>query len=174
MESLLPTLLFGCTVVLIAGVANVAVWSHRGLRVRSLVVVLVAVLAPLLFLSVTELLSRPKPVRHAWFQQRAQEAIVLGADFVEDRAIYLWLRIDGAEAPGHFVLPWNSRFAERLEDLMDEGMNNGKLVKINNPFSRKSFDDIGDINIEIIEPPSLPLKLPPEPPSSVDPREQET
>jgi len=135
METLLPMGLFAATVVLIACIANIAVWSRKGLRVRIAVVALVAMLAPLLFLSVTELLSRPKPVRHAWFQQRAAEAIVLGAEFVEDKAIYLWLRVDNAEAPGYFALPWDSRFAERLEDLLDEGMNNGSLVRITNPMT---------------------------------------
>lgn len=173
MESLLPVALFICTVALIACVANVAVWSHRGIKVRALAVALVALLAPLLYLSVTELLSRPKPARHAWFLQQAAEAIVLGAEYVEGEAIYLWLRVDGAEAPGYFVLPWNDRFAERLEDLLDEGLNNGTLVRITNPFSRKSFEDLGDMNMDIVEPPSLPLKLPPQPPESVNPREQE-
>ncbi len=69
------------------------------------------------------------------------------------------------------MLPWRAQLAEKLENLIDEAIENHATVKMKNPFARQSYDDLGSVNIEIIPPALPPLKLPPPPPQFFNPRE---
>jgi len=162
--------LFAAALVLTAVLASIAIWSRRHLWLRITVVVLVAAYAPVVYLGLTEVLSRPKPMEHEWFKSHVDEVTVLSMELIEGEAIYLWLRLPQDGEPKYYSLPWQPLLADRLEDLIDEGLRSDKPVRILNPFSKKSFEDLGDMNMEIIEPPSLPMKLPPEDTDAFDPR----
>jgi len=168
MDSLL--LLFFAVVLIAAVLANIAIWSHRKTSLRVIAVLLTALFIPVTYVGITDVLSRPKPMTHEWFKRNVDEARVLGLDLVQGRAIYLWLRLDGDVEPTFYKLPWQPLLAERLENLVDEGLRGDKPVRILNPFSKKSYDDLGSMNMGIIEPPSLPLKAPPQETESFDPR----
>ena len=73
--------------------ATIAIWSQRRASVRTLAVVLTALYIPVGYLSITELLSQPKPMQHEWFKRHVDEATLLGVSVREDQAIYLWLRL---------------------------------------------------------------------------------
>jgi hypothetical protein len=154
--------------------ATIAIWSQRRAAIRTLAVVLTALYIPVGYLSITELLSQPKPMQHEWFKRHVDEATLLGVSVREDHAIYLWLRLDDSLEPRYYVLPWQQQLAERLQNLIDEAIREGASVTIQNPFSRKSFDDLGDMNVRIIRPPRPPMKPPSPPPQFFNPRERST
>ena len=162
--------LLGVTALL----AAIAIWSRRRTAVRTLAVVLTALFIPIGYLSVTELLSQPKPMQHEWFKRRVDEATLLGVSVREGRAIYLWLRLDDSLEPRYYVLPWQQQLAEKLQNLIDEAIRDGGSVTISNPFSRKSFDDLGDMSMRIIRPPQPPMKPPAPPAQFFNPRERST
>ncbi|MBO04481.1 MAG: hypothetical protein CL731_05640 [Chloroflexi bacterium] len=77
------------TVALFALLAAIAIWSPRRTAVRVVALVTAALMMPLGYLQLTELLSRPKPIDFEWFEREALSAVVLGARFEEGEAIYL-------------------------------------------------------------------------------------
>ena len=158
----------------VALLATITIWSRRRATVRTLAVVLTALFIPIGYLGVTELLSQPKPMQHEWFKRHVDEATLLGVSVREGRAIYLWLRLDDSLEPRYYVLPWQQQLAEKLQNLIDEAIRDGAAVTIANPFSRKSFDDLGSMNMRIIRPPQPPMKPPSPPPQFFNPRERST
>ena len=125
-------------------------------------------------MQLTELLSRPKPIGFEWFEREALSAVVLGVSFEEGEAIYLWLQLEDSPQPRYYILPWRQELAERLEQAVDDALSRGSTVTIATPFSPKSLEELGNLNIEIIPPPVPPTKMPPfEKPKLVDPRKQQ-
>jgi len=167
-------LLFAVLLGLVALLASIAIWSQRRTPIRSVAVILTALFIPIGYLGVVELLSQPKPMRHEWFKRHVDEATLLGVSVREGEAIYLWLRLDESLEPRYYVLPWQQQLAEKLQMLVDEAIRDGAAVTISNPFSRKSFDDLGSMNIQIVRPPQLPMKPPSPPPQFFNPRERRT
>lgn len=166
--------LFCALLGLIALLASIAIWSRRRASLRALCVVLTALLVPIGYLSITALLSQPKPMQHEWFKRHVDEATVLGVSLSEGQAIYLWLRLDDSLEPRYYVLPWQQQLAEKLQMLIDEAIRDGASVTITNPFARKSFENLGDMNMRIVRPPQLPMKPPSPPPQIFNPRERST
>jgi len=168
-----PVYVFFCLLLgLVAVLASIAVWAPRRVRLRAAAVALVAALAPVGYLALVEILSQPKPMSHEWFKRHVDRALVLGVSFDEGKAIYLWLELPSAPEPRYYRLPWRPVLAEQLQNYIDEAIREGAQVMLKNPFTKRAFDEMGDINIEIVRPPSLPGKLPPPPPRVFNPRER--
>ncbi len=164
-------LIFAALIAIAALLASIAIWAPRRTRIRASAVVITAFFIPLGYLGLTEILSQPKPMEHEWFKRHVDEATVLGMSVDEGNAIYLWLRLDRSLEPRYYVLPWQARVAEKLQNLIDEAIEKQGTVTIRNPFSRRSFDDLGNLNAEVILPAPLPLKPPPPPAQYFNPRE---
>jgi len=147
-----------------------AVWAPRRTWVRFVAVAAVSLFLPLAYVQLMELLSRPKPMEYAWYERTRDKAMVLGVDFDEGRAIYLWLRLPEETAPRYYSIPWNPRFAEQLQDGLEDAVRRNSVLIITNPFSRQGPEDLGDLNVEIQPPPQPPLKPPQMPPRIIDPR----
>ena len=165
---------FGAVLGIAALLASIAIWSPRRTPVRTLAVILTALFVPIGYLGITELLSQPKPMQHEWFKRHVDEATLLGVSLDEGRSIYLWLRLDDSLEPRYYVLPWQQQLAEKLQNLVDEAIRDGAAITISNPFSRKSFDDLGSMNMRIVRPPQPPMKPPSPPPQIFNPRERAT
>ena len=167
-------LVFFALLGVVALLATIAIWSQRRTAIRAFAVVLTALFVPIGYLGVTELLSQPKPMQHEWFKRHVDEATLLGVSVREGQAIYLWLRLDDSLEPRYYVLPWQQQLAEKLQNLIDEAINDGASITISNPFSRKAFDDLGSMNMRIVRPPQPPMKPPSPPPQFFNPRERST
>jgi len=163
--------LFAAALAVAAALASLAIWAPRAAKVRLAAVVLTAAFIPVAYLGLMELLSKPKPVSHEWFKRAATKAVVLGIHFEEGTAIHLWLRLLDANAPRAYVLPWNSKLAEKLEDAFEDALANNAVMFIEAPFQRRNLQDWGEVNIEIQRPPLPPQKLPKFPPRIINPRE---
>lgn len=165
--------LFAAALLVTAILAAIAIWAPRSLELRTAAVILTAIFFPLAYASLTTLLSRPKPVDFAWFERNAETAHVLGIKLEEGSAIYLWLHVDGYDKPGFYVLPWRQSEAEHFQETYDAAVKQrGKLI-LKKPFSRPSAEEKGGRSLEIIAPPSPPMKPPQVPPRVPDPRLQD-
>lgn len=167
-------LVFVALLSVTALLATIAIWSHRRVSVRTMAVVLTALFLPIAYLGVTELLSQPKPMHHEWFKRHVDEATLLGVSVREGESIFLWLRLDDSLEPRYYVIPWQQQLAEKLQNIVDEAIREGASVVISDPFSRKSNENLGEMNVRIIRPPQPPMKPPSPPPQFFNPRERST
>ncbi len=153
-----------------AALASIAIWAPRPTRVRVLAVVITTLFIPVVYVQLIEMLSRPKPMGFEWYERKAEKAVLLGVSLHEEESIYLWLRPDGSFEPRYYVVPWNMKLAEKLEDAVDQAARGNSTIVLENPFYRRSVQEWGDLNIEIIPPPRPPMKRPPSPPRNFNPR----
>ncbi|MFT5507199.1 MAG: hypothetical protein ACI89J_000263 [Hyphomicrobiaceae bacterium] len=165
--------LFTAALVVFACQATIAIWSPRSIWLRISAVVATAVFVPLAYVTLTVLLSRPKPVDFAWFERHAEKASVLGVSLDEGRAIYLWLQVEGHTMPGYYVLPWRQSQAEQLEDTLHAAVQSRAQVVLKKPFAKKSLQEKGSLSIEIVPPASPPMKPPQVPARVYNPRAQD-
>lgn len=114
--------------------ANIAIWSPRRLGVKLGALVTAAVFLPTAYMSLSEMLSRPKPVGDEWARRELAEATVIGSQMVEGEAIYLWLGIEGIEEPRAYVLPWDEKTARQLHGAKRNAEASGTKVKMRSPF----------------------------------------
>ncbi len=165
--------LFAATVALFALLATIAIWSPRKTIVRVVALTAAVILLPLGYVQLIELLSQPKPMSFEWFNRDAKEAKILAVSFEEGEAIYLWMQVGDALKPRYYKLPWRQDLAERLEEAVDDAITRGSTVVITTPFSPKSLEELGNLNIDIIPPPVPPTKTPPfQKPQVLDPRKR--
>ena len=118
--------------------ANVAIWSPRSLRVKMGALATAAVFLPATYMSLSEMLSRPKPVGSEWARRELAEATVIGSQMVEGQAIYLWLGLEGVEEPRAYSLPWNEKVARQLHGARRTAEASGTRVKMRNPFEQSN------------------------------------
>ncbi len=115
---------------------NIAIWSPRKLRVKMGALATAAVFLPAAYMSLSEMLSRPKPVGSEWARRELAEATVIGAQIVEGQAIYVWLGIEGIEEPRAYALPWDEKVARQLHGARRNAEANGTKVKMRDPFEQ--------------------------------------
>ncbi len=139
MDALIP--LFAVVVVLTAALAGIAIWAPRALRLKLTALGMTALLLPLTYLSLTELLGRPKPVDLEWNQTVFTDANVLAADLREGEAIYLWLQADGASAPRAYALPWNLTVARQLYAAQQSAQIEGTPLRMRRNSSNQPDED---------------------------------
>jgi hypothetical protein len=161
---------FAAAALVAGALASIAIWAPRPARVRMLALGTAVLFLPLVYLQIIEVLSKPKPVSFEWYERQADAAQLISASIDEGRAIYLWLRLDGDPEPRAYVVPWNVRLAEKIEDAVEEAVRRDSTVQLKKPFYRRSFEEWGDLNVEIIPPPMPPQKQPPVEPKVFNPR----
>ncbi len=155
-----------------AALAAIAIWAPRPTRVRVMALCVATLFIPVVYVQSIEMLSKPKPASFEWYERGADNAVLLGVSFDEGQFIYLWLRIAGALEPRSYVIPWNLKLAEKLEDAVEDAVRKKATVILKKPFYRRSLEEWGDLNVEIYPPPLPPLKRPPLPPRVFNPRER--
>jgi hypothetical protein len=94
----------------------------------------------MVFDSAANLLGRAKPVAFEWLQPQVEEATILSGHLMENQGIYLTLVWDGSE-PYLYVLPWNQKTAERLQEALYQAEQNGTHAMMRQPFARISQPD---------------------------------
>lgn len=132
--------LFSIVGILATVLAAIGVGAPRKFWIKVCALVTIALFLPAAYVSLAELLSRPKPVRIEWAQRNAPHATVLGAQLQEGKAIYLWLMLKGHDEPRAYVLPWNKRMARQLHEARQEAGRKGSKVMMRLPFKRQRDD----------------------------------
>ncbi len=118
--------------------ANIAIWSPRRLWVKMGALATAAIFLPAAYMSLSEMLSRPKPVGSEWARRELAEATVIGSQMVEGQAIFLWLSIEGIGEPRSYALPWDEKVARQLQGARRNAEARGTNVKMRNPFEPSS------------------------------------
>ena len=129
--------LFCVIAVIAAALANIGIWSPRALWVKLTAVSLFALFLPAAYLAFAELMSRPKPVSIEWANRAVPNAMVLGSRMIEDKAIYIWLGIEGMDEPRAYALPWNQELAKQLHKAQREAQSGGGELMMRKPFEPK-------------------------------------
>ncbi len=162
--------IFAGAALLAAGLAALAIWAPRPTPVRIGALIVAVLFLPLAYVQSLEMLSRAKPASFEWFERSADSVQVLSVSFDEGRKIYLWLRMPDTVEPRAYEIPWNIRLAEKLEDAVDDAVRKNSTILLKEPFFRRSMEEWGDLNVEIVPPPLPPQKLPHLPPKVFNPR----
>ena len=118
-----------------AALASIAIWAPRPTRVRVLAVTITALFIPIVYMQLIEMLSKPKPMSFEWYQRDAEKAVLLGISLDEGESIYLWLRLAGSVEPRYYVIPWNLKLAERLEDAVDDAVRQDSTIVLRTRFT---------------------------------------
>jgi hypothetical protein len=164
---------FAASIGVAALLSSIAIWAPRDTKVRVLALAVFTLFMPVVYVQLTGLLAKPKPVEFAWLERNVDRAEVLSISFDEGKAIYMWLRLNGMIEPRFYKLPWRQQVAEDLEDAMTQATRTRSGLIIKDPFSKRSLEERGGPSIEIIPPPAPPLKKPVIPPRVYNPRDTE-
>lgn len=130
------TLYFVLAGGLVTVLANISVWAPRKVWVKVSALVTTALFLPAAYLSLADLLSRPKPIEFQWGNLDLAEATVIGSSMKEGEAIYLWLGLEGLEEPRAYTLPWDQEMAQQLYDAQRAAEAEGNGVRMSMPFER--------------------------------------
>ena len=133
------TYLFAALAVLAGVLTSISIWAPRRLVIKGAALATTTLLLPVVYTSMVDLLSRPKPVDLEWWQN-AEEATVLGSQIQENEAIHLWLQLPDLAEPRAYVLSWNRDTAERLQEALRSAEQQGGDVRMRLPFE-PSLDD---------------------------------
>lgn len=120
--------------IVAALLANIGIWAPRKMWVRISAVVAAAAFMPLTYGSISELLSRPKPVSLEWARRTVPEAKLLAASMQEGTAIFLWLQVPDDEEPRAYRLPWSQKMARQLQSAQRQAKKNKNGVRVRRPF----------------------------------------
>lgn len=164
---------FAAAIGTAAILCSIAIWAPRETTVRVLALAVMTLFAPLVYVQMTGLLAKPKPVAFAWLERDVERAELLSVSFDEGKAIYVWLRLDGMIEPRFYSLPWRQQMAEDMEDAVEQASRTGSKLIVSNPFSKPSLEEGGGVSIEIIPPAMPPFKKPTIPPKVYNPRSPE-
>ena len=126
--------LFVFALVLAGILASISIWAPRRVWVRTCAVMTAILFLPLAYAGLADLLSKPKPVNLEWAHRNVPEATVLAAQLREGEGIFLWLKIDGVEEPRSYVLPWDRKVAEQLQEGMRDAETNKNGLRMKMPF----------------------------------------
>lgn len=120
---------------------SITIWSRRPFKWRLSGFFIGATLITLLFISILELLSRPKPAHLELFYKDIPEVVLLHASWEEEVALYILVEIPGVKEPRLYILPWSREEAEKFEQAMQEGEDKDAEVRIGNPFFNADEED---------------------------------
>jgi hypothetical protein len=165
MSDLTP--LFALLAVLAATLGMVSVWAPRRIEVKAGAVVVAFALMATAYAAMLDLLSKPKPTTFEWWLTRAAEATVISSSLAEDRAVYVWLKLEGVPEPRAYALPWDRRVAEELQEAARAAAERQSAVRMRLPFET-TLDD-REPRFYALPQPALPPKEAAKPPAQVVP-----
>lgn len=151
--------LFAISLGLATALASICVWSPRAVWIKIGALVIALLFLPVTYVSVVELLSRPKPIAFEWKRPDFSDAKVIAADMREGESIYLWLRMPGVDEPRFYVLPWDQELAKQLHGAQREASARGTAVRAKNLF-RTNLDSQQPVFYAMPQP-ARPPKEPP-------------
>ncbi len=115
----LSSIVFIVSFLIVAVIAWIAISGESRVSRKVLALAALAALVPTGYLTVSELLGRPKPASTEFLQDLGQYHRVIAYEINEDEAIYLWLRIVGSDQPRVFSFDYDTQTISRLQKAED-------------------------------------------------------
>jgi hypothetical protein len=132
--------LFTAGLIVLAALCTICVWAPRRPFVKVGALAFAGMFIPIGYVSLAELMSKPKPVELEWWLGQSDEATVIASTMEEGKGIYLWLQLAQVAEPRAYVLPWSRELAEQLQEAMREAESSKGGVGMRLPFE-SSLDD---------------------------------
>ena len=130
-----PMIWFAIFVLVGAALATIAIWTPRRLRWKVSAVCLTGVLALTTYVSLADMLGRPKPLHLEFAADVLAEATVVATELQEPDAIYLWLRFEDGAEPRAYALPWSLETARDLQEMMQAAEQRGTSVRVRQEYA---------------------------------------
>lgn len=118
-------------VLVLAVVTSLAIWSRRGSFARGWTVAAFLVSAPVSAVALAFSLGWPVPFVPGLIAP-AGDWSVLGTKMIVGKGIYVLL--DTGDVPRHYVLPWDRKMADKIQEFLDQGDANGGMRMKIPPF----------------------------------------
>ena len=113
------------------------------------------------YVSLLEILSRPKPKNLEILNKYVEEVTLLHVSWVEGEAIHILIRLDGVKEPRLYSFPWDPIQAQEFDEALEKGRENNEEVRISNPFFVSNLEERKTLIYSSPAKP-LPAKKPPE------------
>ncbi|MDC3023945.1 hypothetical protein OA264_00530 [Alphaproteobacteria bacterium] len=113
------------------------------------------------YISLLEILSRPKPKNLEILNKYVKEVTLLHVSWIEGESIHLLIRIDGVKEPRLYSFPWDPIQAQEFDEALEKGRENNEEVRISNPFYVSNLEERKTLIYSSPAKP-LPAKKPPE------------
>ncbi len=114
--------------------SSIAIWAPRSVKIKVTALFCAAMFLPLGYISLNDILSRPKPIQLETAHKQLQEVGVLSSLMKENEAIYLWLQLPDIAEPRSYKLPWSEETAKQLHKAKQEAEASGTSVQMKKPF----------------------------------------
>lgn len=128
----------GAALVLL--LSSIAIWAPRSVKLKVAALLSATLILPLGYVSLNDILSRPKPMQLETAHKQLQEVGVLSSLMKENEGIYLWLQLPNIEEPRSYKLPWSEDMAKQLHKAKQDAEASGTNVQMKKPFE-KTVDD---------------------------------
>ena len=113
------------------------------------------------YVSLLEILSRPKPKNLEILNKYVEEVTLLHVSWVEGEAIHILIRLDGVKEPRLYSFPWDPIQAQEIDEALEKGRESNEEVRISNPFFVSNLEERKTLIYSSPAKP-LPAKKPPE------------
>ena len=119
-------------------------------RLRWGMVLAVLLFLGLLYVTLAETLGKPKPAKLEIVA--AEEVTLLSHHFIQDEAIFVWVKPRDSDTPIAYKFPWTDMKAKEIHDGAEKNKKTGKPTQVVLQFNTFSKSDI-----ELIDPiPAIP------------------
>ena len=125
---------FFIIVILTAILTSLIFKSRKKTYTKFLTLILGISIFLISYVSLLEILSRPKPKNLEILHKYVEEVTLLHVSWVEGEAIHILIRLDGVKEPRLYSFPWDPIQAQEFDEALEKGRENGEEVKIANPF----------------------------------------
>lgn len=127
---------FVIAAALVGLLATIAIWSPRVLKLKVTALLCASLFLPLGYISLNDILSRPKPMSLESVHKQLEEVQIVSAMMKEDVGIYLWLQLPEIAEPRSYKLPWTEEVAKQLHKAQQDAEVTGTEVKMKKPFEK--------------------------------------
>ena len=125
---------FFTIVILVALIVSISFKSRKNFYYKLTSLILGISVFALTYISLLEILSRPKPKELEILKRYVKEVTLLHVTWVENHAIHILVRLDGLKEPRLYSFPWDPLQAQEFDEALEKGRENNEEVRISNPF----------------------------------------
>jgi energy-coupling factor transporter transmembrane protein EcfT len=128
-------------VLLVSIIVSISFKSRKNFYYKFFTLFLGVSVFILTYVSLLEILSRPKPKELELLKRYVKEITLLHVTWVENEAIHLLIRLDGIKEPRLYSFPWDPIQAQEFDEAIEKGRENNEEVRISNPFFVSNIEE---------------------------------